>query len=303
VTDPLFLLLPDFALIALGFALCRWSALERSVWDGMERIVYYLLFPVLLFNAIVKSPLQPASMLQLAGSGLAIIGTGIVLSYALKRVPGVDPVLHASGAQTAFRFNSYVALALAERLAGTQGLAWIALLIALCVPVCNIAAVFPLARQGGHGFARELARNPLIVATVSGLVFNLAGLGLPELLSTTLGRLGAAALPLGLMAVGAGLRFGALREAPRLAAAFMAIRHLLLPLVALVLATTLAMPVGQQMILVAFASLPTASSAYVLAARMGGHGGFVAGLVTVSTLLGMVSLPLALLALRVASTP
>jgi malonate transporter len=303
VTDPLFLLLPDFALIALGFALCRWSPLERSVWDGMERIVYYLLFPVLLFNAIVKSPLQPASMLQLAGSGLAIIGTGIVLSYALKRVPGVDPVLHASGAQTAFRFNSYVALALAERLAGTQGLAWIALLIALCVPVCNIAAVFPLARQGGHGFARELARNPLIVATVSGLVFNLAGLGLPELLSTTLGRLGAAALPLGLMAVGAGLRFGALREAPRLAAAFMAIRHLLLPVVALVLATTLAMPVGQQMILVAFASLPTASSAYVLAARMGGHGGFVAGLVTVSTLLGMASLPLALLALRVASTP
>jgi malonate transporter len=303
MADPLFLLLPDFALIALGFALCRWSPLERSVWDGMERIVYYLLFPVLLFNAIVKSPLQPASMLQLAGSGLAIIGTGIVLSYALKRVPGVDPVLHASGAQTAFRFNSYVALALAERLAGTQGLAWIALLIALCVPVCNIAAVFPLARQGGHGFARELARNPLIVATVSGLVFNLAGLGLPELLSTTLGRLGAAALPLGLMAVGAGLRFGALREAPRLAAAFMAIRHLLLPVVALVLATTLAMPVGQQMILVAFASLPTASSAYVLAARMGGHGGFVAGLVTVSTLLGMASLPLALLALRVASTP
>jgi malonate transporter and related proteins len=303
VTDPLFLLLPDFALIALGFALCRWSPLERTVWDGMERIVYYLLFPVLLFNAIVKSPLQPASMLQLAGSGLAIIGTGIVLSYALKRVPGVDPLLHASGAQTAFRFNSYVALALAERLAGTQGLAWIALLIALCVPVCNVAAVFPLARQGGHGFARELARNPLIVATVSGLVFNLAGLGLPELLSTTLGRLGAAALPLGLMAVGAGLRFGALREAPRLAAAFMAIRHVLLPLLALVLVTLLDMPVGQQMILVAFASLPTASSAYVLAARMGGHGGFVAGLVTVSTLLGMASLPLALLALRMAGAP
>jgi malonate transporter len=303
MADPLLLLLPDFALIALGFALCRWTPLDRSVWDGMERIVYWLLFPVLLFNAIVKSPLQPASMAQLAGSGLAIVGTGIVLAYALKRVPGVDPVLHASGAQTAFRFNSYVALALAERLAGTQGLAWIALLIALCVPVCNIAAVFPLARQGGHGFLRELARNPLIVATVSGLVFNLAGLGLPDLLSTTLGRLGAAALPLGLMAVGAGLRFGALREAPRLAAAFMAIRHVLLPVFALLLVSALDMPVGQQMILVAFASLPTASSAYVLAARMGGHGGFVAGLVTVSTLLGMASLPLALLALRIAGAP
>jgi predicted permease len=43
-----------------------------------------------------------------------------------------------------------------------------------------------------------------------------------------------------------------------------------------------------------FASLPTAASAYVLAARMGGRGEFVAGLVTVSTLIGMASVPLAL---------
>ena len=74
--------------------------------------------------------------------------------------------LHASGAQTAFRFNSFIALALAERLAGPQGLAWVALLIALCVPLCNVAAVWPLARHGGHGYLREIVRNPLILATV-----------------------------------------------------------------------------------------------------------------------------------------
>ncbi|MDD0645593.1 hypothetical protein PTA92_24330, partial [Shigella sonnei] len=50
--------------------------------------------------------------------------------------------------------------------------AWIALLIALCVPVCNVAAVWPLARHAGHNFLRELARNPLIVGTVTGLVGN-----------------------------------------------------------------------------------------------------------------------------------
>ena len=41
----------------------------------------------------------------------------------------------------------------------------------------------------------------------------------------------------------------------------------------------------------AFAAMPTASSAYVLAARMGGHGPYTAGLVTLSTLIGMVALP------------
>ena len=84
----------------------------------------------------------------------------MLLAYALRLWPGVDPQLHASGAQTAFRFNSFIALALAERLAGPQGLAWVALLIALCVPLCNVAAVWPLARHGGHGYLREIAAQP-----------------------------------------------------------------------------------------------------------------------------------------------
>ena len=49
--------------------------------------------------------------------------------------------------------------------------------------------------------------------------------------------------------------------------------------------------------MVAFSAMPTASSAYVLATRMGGNGAYVAGLVTVSTGLAMLGLPAALLAL------
>jgi malonate transporter and related proteins len=286
------LLLPDFALIVLGYLICRHTPLNRTVWDGAERLVYFVLFPALLFYSIVRNPLDPAQALPLAGSGLAVTGAGIVLAYGLRLWPRVDPLLHASGAQTAFRFNSYVALALAERLAGTAGVAWTALLVSVCVPLCNVAAVWPLARHGGHGYARELARNPLILATGLGLACNLAGLQLPEVASTTLGRIGAAALPLGLMAVGAGLQVGALREAPGLAAALMTIRHLLLPLLAIVLVLALQLPPGQQAVIVAFAALPTASSAYVLAVRMGGHGGFTSGLVTLSTLIGMIALPL-----------
>ncbi|MFY9510230.1 MAG: AEC family transporter, partial [Rubrivivax sp.] len=84
---------------------------------------------------------------------------------------------------------------------------------------------------------------------------------------------------------------------PGLAAALLAIRHALLPVLAIVLVIALQMPPAQQAIVVAFAAMPTASSAYVLAVRMGGHGGYVAGLVTVSTLIGMVGLPLTLMAL------
>lgn len=288
------LLLPDFVLIVAGYLICRHTPLDRRVWDGAERLVYYLLFPVLLFHSIVRNPLQPSTALPLALSGLGVTALGVVLAYALRRVNGVDARLHASGAQTAFRFNSYVALALSERLAGAPGLAWMALIVALCVPLCNVAAVWPLARHGGQGYARELLRNPLILSTVAGLLCNLAGLKLPELAATTLSRIGGAALPLGLMAVGAGLQIGALREGPKLAAALLLIRHGVLPLAAIALVVALGLPAAQQSIVVAFAAMPTASSAYVLAVRMGGHGGYVAGLVTVSTLIAMPGLPLAL---------
>lgn len=297
------LLVPDFLLILCGFVLCRWTSLDRSVWDGIEKLVYYLLFPVLLFNSILKSPLQPGTTLPLAMAGVGVLACGIALAYALRAWPGVDARMHASGAQTAFRFNSFIALALAERLAGPQGLAWVALLIALCVPLCNVAAVWPLARHGGHGYGREIARNPLILSTVAGLAANLGGLQFPDAPSAALQRLGLAALPLGLMAVGAGLRFGALKDAPGLAAALLLIRHGALPLVAIGLCVWLALPAAQALVLVAFAALPTAPSAYVLAMRMGGQGSFVAGLVTLSTLLCALSLPLWLAVLAALQPP
>ena len=286
------LLLPDFLLIAFGWLLCRHTTLNRALWDGVERLVYYLLFPVLLFNSILKSPLQPGETLALAATGLATVLVGIALVYALARVPGVDAKLHAAAAQTAFRFNSYIALALSERLAGAAGLAWMALLIALCVPLCNVAAVWPLARHGGHSYARELLRNPLIIATVAGLLANLAGLQLPTPIAISLQRIGGAALPLGLMAVGAGLALGGLRAAPGLAAALLALRHAVLPLVAIGLALVFALPAEQRRIAVVFGALPTSAAAYVLAARLGGNASYVAGIVTLSTVLAMFTLPL-----------
>ncbi len=293
MTHPL-LLLPDFLLILIGWLVCRHTALNRPVWEATERLVYYLLFPVLLFNSIVKSPLHFGDAAALAAAGVGTLLVGIVLAMAIALWPGVDRRLHASGAQTAFRFNSYIALALSERLFGAQGLAWMALLIALSVPLCNVAAVWPLARHGGHSYLREIARNPLIISTLAGLAANIAGLRLPDAVATTLQRIGLAALPLGLMAVGAGLTFGALKASPGLAASLLAIRHAVLPAVAIGLASALALPPAQASIVVLFAALPTAASAYVLAARMGGDGNFVAGIVTLSTLLGMLSVPLAL---------
>lgn len=292
------LLLPEFSLILLGYLICRTTALNRSVWSQVDALVYYLLFPTLLFHSIIKSHLDLGDASRLLTGGLLILASGVLLAYSLPFLPGLGRHIqrreHAAAAQVGFRFNSFIGLALAERLGGAEGLLSIAVLIGFCVPLANVAAVWPMARSSGRGFGAALVRNPLIIATSTGLACNLLGLTLPHWLEPTVARIGAASLALGLMAAGAGMQLQSLARAKTLGLGLLAIRHLLLPLLALLLAFTLKLSQAHAAILLTFAAVPTAASGYVLASKMGYDGGYVGALITVSTLLGMASLGLSL---------
>ena len=292
------LLFPDFSLILCGHLVCRFTALNRTVWGQVDSLVYYFLFPVLLFHSIVRSPLDLGAASSLMAAGFTLGLLGIALSYSLPHWPWVgrrlDTRLHAASAQVAFRFNSFIALALADKVAGPQGLLLIAVLIGVCVPLFNVGAVWPMARHANKGFVRELLRNPLIIGTASGLAANLLGFSMPVWLEPTVNRIGQASLALGLMAAGAGMQLGSLAQAKTLGGLVLAVKHLGMPLIAFGLAQLFQLDPVQTTVLLMFSAVPTASSCYVLAARMGYDGSYVAGLVTLSTLLGMLSLPFAL---------
>ena len=248
------LLAPDFSLILLGFLLCRYTALNRAVWEQAEKLVFFVFFPVLLFHSIVKSPLDLSATSGLIAGGLTLAASGIALAYVLPYLPWlgarIDRREHAACAQIGFRFNSFIALAMAERLAGPEGLLLIAVLIGVCVPIFKMAAIWPMARHSETHFGRELLRNPFIIATVSGLLANLLGFHIPNWLEPSVSRIGAGSLALGLMAAGAGMRLGSIAQAKALSVAVLLIKHMMMPL--------------------------------------------VAGLVTLSTLLGLLSLPYAI---------
>ena len=174
----------------------------------------------------------------------------------------------------------------------------ISVLIGFCVPTFNIGAVWPMARHGNTHFLRELLRNPLIIATASGLIANLLSFRMPLWLEPTVQRIGGAALALGLLAAGAGMQLGSLRQGKLLGASVLLCKHLALPLLAWLWARIWQLDATQTTVLLAFSALPTASTCYVLATRMGYNGPYVAALVTLSTLAGMLSLPFALGVLR-----
>ncbi|QIL69763.1 AEC family transporter [Diaphorobacter sp. HDW4B] len=292
------LLLPDFSLILLGYLICRYTLLNRSVWQSVELLVYYLLFPTLLFQSILKSPIHIQEASSLIGAAVTLGALAIAMSYCLPWVPVLGKHLdrrdHAAAAQIGFRFNSYIMLALSERIIGAQGQLMMAVVIGICVPLFNIAAVWPMSRGSHRGFVGELVRNPLIVATIAGLACNFMGLSIPKLVEPIFTRIGSASLALGLMAAGAGLQLGELQRNKALTVSILSIRHLIQPIIAFFLARAFRLDQAQTIVLILLSASPTAPSAFVLAARMGYNGPYVAGLVTLSTMLGVLSLPFAL---------
>ncbi|AKZ62454.1 permease [Herbaspirillum hiltneri N3] len=284
------LLLPDFILILMGVIIFRITDWGAAFWAGMEKMVYYLLFPALLFYSTARLQLNLATTGKFVEVGVLALLAGVALTWIGKPFIKTGPMTYESGMQTAFRFNSYIALALASRLAGEKGVGLMALLIGFGVPLCNMAAVHALAHRSGN-LLSELMRNPLLIATGAGLLFALCGFTLPEVAGAVLSRLGSASIALGLLMVGAGLRLSGIREDKLMTVYFTAIKLLAVPAVAYGLGRWLELPQLQLQIVVLFCSLPTASSCYILAARMGGNGPMTAFLISLGTLVSAVTIP------------
>jgi predicted permease len=124
------LILPDFATILIGFALTRWLAYDGPFWRGAERLVYTVLFPALLFQSINGAHFSiGAESRLLAATGGAFLGA-VTLAFAARRLFSPPADVFASTVQTAFRFNSYVGLAVAQSLFGSEGVALFALIVA-----------------------------------------------------------------------------------------------------------------------------------------------------------------------------
>jgi predicted permease len=285
------LLFPDFSLILLGFLLMRFTDWGPQFWSGLERLIYYILFPALLFYSTAHTAFDFANTSRMLQIALGATCGGIALGWLAKPLFKVGPMIFESGVQTAFRFNSYIGLAIASRLGGIEGTSLMALLIGFSVPLCNMAAVHALVHKNG-GLLRELAKNPLLVATASGLAFNLLGLHIPEIIGATLSRMANASIAVGLLTVGAGLKLSGMHESKGISAYFIGVKLLALPAIGYGLGRWAGLPPLQLQIATTFCALPTASSAYVLAARMGGNGPFVAFLISTGTVLSVLTLPI-----------
>lgn len=283
---------PSFLMVILG-GLVR-NRLSVNAWQGLDKLNFEILFPALLFVSAASRPIEVGNLLRMAPAVWAILLAGLLLGLLARRIGPASFLDFAGAWQTAWRFNSAIALVAVGTLSrGNE--AQMAVVIGLAVPVANIFAVSALSRGGSLGLwasVKRVAMNPFLLASIAGVVVGLTGFAIPAVILNPLQMLAAAAIPIALISVGATMNWGALAKLDRFDGAICAVKLLALPAITLTACLALHITPAIASVLVVFAALPTASAAHVLAAGFGADRALVATLVAQSTLLGAITLPI-----------
>lgn len=299
-------LVPVLTLILVGFAIQRSNFLHPSFWPSAEKLTYYLLMPATLIHSLAGKKISDLPWLKILVTveGAVVASAVLVTLWWLANRHMGGPAF-TSLFQGGVRFNTFVALALAERMYGSDGLMLAALGAGFMIVLINVlcVSVFSLAvnHRGGIDLKRlfvDLTRNPLIVGCLIGVGVNALGVTLPKAVDGVLLLGGKAAFPVGLMAVGAAYRAGCLRIHCQPLVVSSTIQFLFKPLIAWGLATCLGLSGMATSVAVLLFSVPTAPSAYILSRQMGGDHDSMSAIITLQTCLSFVTLPLTISILR-----
>jgi malonate transporter len=296
-------LLPVFLLIVLGFVLKRSLMRLETQWHGLERLTYYVLFPALLIQTLVKADL---TKVPVAGVGGALLLSALLMSLlclALRPLLSkltVDGPAFTSIFQGAIRWQTYVGLAVCGNLFGDTGLALASVAMVAIIPLVNVLSVAVLAhyaspeKQSVRAIAMTVVRNPLIWACVIGLAINVLHLPLPRIWHEVADALGRSSLGIGLLVTGAGLQLEGMFRPSLAASVAVFLKLILMPVLAVALALWFAVSGSNLAIVAACAAVPSSSSAYVLARQMGGDAPLLAQIITLQTILAAITMPIAI---------
>lgn len=301
LTPVLLALVPVVALILGGSALKRLPGFTNAeFWSGAEKLAYFVLLPVLLFSSVADVSVAHVPLGRLAIGLIAPTAVVSILIIVLRRYVARDLPSFTSVLQGGIRFNTYIGLSISPSLFGAEGSALAAIVAAILVPTVNIVSSlgFEFLRTGPSsvvGIVRVVVTNPLVIGCVAGGLFNLTGLQIPDVVDSVLSPLAAAALPIGLLCVGAGLRQFPLRAHLAAMVNSTVAKLIVLPGVTLLALVLLDIPTTPALIAIIFQSIATASSGYVMARQLGGNSELMAALIAVQTVLMLLTLPFVLL--------
>jgi len=296
-------LLPVFLLIVLGFILKRSLLRLETQWHGLERLTYYVLFPVLLIQTLVKADLTTVPVAGVGGALLLSLLLMSLLCLGLRPLLArcaIDGPAFTSIFQGATRWQTYVALAVSVNLYGDTGLALASVAMVAIIPLVNVFSVSVLAhyaspeKQSLRAILMTVVRNPLIWACAIGLALNILQLPLPRIWHEVADALGRSSLAIGLLVTGAGLHLAGMLRPSLAAAVAVFLKLALMPVLAIALAHWFGLSGSNLTIVAVCSAVPASSSSYVLARQMGGDAPLLAQIITLQTILAAITMPIAI---------
>lgn len=296
-------LVPIFSLIVMGFVFRHRTVISDGFWIPCEKLNYFYLFPALMFSQIAAASFGGISLRLMAATLLGAVAAGGAILYAWRLVrPQPGPVF-SSVLQGALRPNTYVGVAAATALYGEPGLTVTAVAIAIMIPLLNVGSILVLAIHGNDGpvdkghLLKTILTNPVILSVAAGALVNGSGVPVPKAVGAILAILGGASLPLGLLAVGAGLDVAAARMSRGPVIQSSVVKLALVPLATYAIGSVLGLGGVPLSAMVLFNALPCTPSTYIMARLLGGDHRVAAGIISVQTALAAVTIPAVLVAL------
>lgn len=307
-------LLPVIVLVAGGWLLRRTGFADAAFFRSLNRLVYWIGLPALLFNKTASAAVDfgpAADLLAVLTAGTCV---SILMAFAVAWFLHLPARSRGAFVQGAYRGNlAYVGLpvvlfALGGSISGETAATAEAVAVLTIVPVVvlyNVIAVFVLSVQvvdENRSLFLRLLRlggmvlvNPLIVACLAGILWSLSGWPLPTALIRGTGLLGQIALPGSLLAVGAALTAKTLHGNYQAALAAVILKLFLAPAAGYGFARLAGFEFTATRTALLLLACPTAVASFVMAEQMGSDGELAASIVVLSTVLSV--LPLALILL------
>ncbi len=303
----LLIVLPVFVVIGLGWVLLRFGLIDSEFLRQTNRLVYYVCLPLLLFYKIATADFSSNFNAALVSASALAIVAGFLISYAFARLRHYPPAVTGAFSQGSFRGNiAYVGLAIVLNAYGEAGLTKASMVMGFIVPVLNWFAILALllphrGKQGTHpsgDWRRALLLNPLILASLAGLLWSFLQLPMPRLLASSLHLASSMTLPLALLAIGGSFTPQRLRGDLWRAGLATAIKLVIVPLCAAGLLWFFGLRGMDLGIGVLLAATPTATATYIMADQMGGDAELAGSIIMLSTLAAAVTYSIALFLLH-----
>lgn len=305
------IVLPNLALMWLGFFMQRRGEASQTFIDQASSFVFNYCLPCLLFFSVVDSDVDYSKQITLIVAGILVtfilfIGAEIYAKYFVSK-----PADQGVFVQGIFRSNmAIIGLATVANAYGERGLSIGAVYMGVVTILFNILAVITLSRVSksvddtwlsrSTMIIKKLFTNPLIIALVAAFAYKASPLPpITGVIHTTGDLLAAVALPLALICAGASIDLKSMLHPSGLSMQASIGRIIVAPLIAIAIGLGFGLSGVHMGVLFLMAASPTAAASYVMAKAMGGNDVLAANILAFTTVVGMFGMAIGAATLRV----